>query len=341
MAFVLQKSRYAKRHEAGTGLRPPDERAMAETERVIERLGNNYKGKFSVVDRLDVSGNRVSVVSDCAPIREVVVSLPRDLDWDLKKPLNGQEAINSGNKPDRHIAVLQHERFIDELLRHGICVKLIRPDANCLEGVYTRDIAFGIGGRIIAANMVSEARWPEQDKIIGGIKPPAEAKIEGGNVIVDGNFVFVGVGDRTNMVAVEWLQNLLGTEREVVPMRLKRTTAKKKGVLHLDCCFLPIEQSNGAPGKALINRHDFVDARELALIDRIYGEVKQIDMTEVPMLGLNAPCIGDRIRMVSSHAPKTMETLRVWGYRIIPVNMSEIIKAEGAARCSTMPLVQE
>ncbi|MBS3068027.1 hypothetical protein J4450_04955, partial [Candidatus Micrarchaeota archaeon] len=189
------------------GLRKRDAKAILATRLLLDTLKDHPKVK--IVEVADVSKRQVNCTSEKGKLSSAIVSLPTYLDW--AEPINVAELANMGNKPNRATAVIEHIQFLLTLLSHGVELTLVKPSADTLEGVYTRDIAAVIGHKCILANMVAEPRWPEEKTITGGIIPPSEVKLEGGNVIIDGDVVFIGVGDRTNIEAVVWLQEVVGT----------------------------------------------------------------------------------------------------------------------------------
>ncbi len=323
------------------GLRRLNRKAVQDSAELFVRLKAKYGPRFQIADTVDAGRYAPNVQSERQPISKVVVSLPTYLDWDTSHPINELEKANSQNLPNRSRAVRQHGIFIEKMLEFGIDVIAIPPSPERLEGVYTRDIAFVVGDQFIRANFTPlingkpSPRLAEEDTVTGGIKPPAGVIIEGGNVVVDHDHVFVGWGDRTNQAAVGWLQTLLGSSKQVVGLHLR------PGVLHLDCVFLPIVPANGAPSRALIHEPAFVDPAELAFAESVYGRIQKVHPSEVPLLGLNAPCIDTHTRLVSKHAKRIIAAFREWGLKVVEVDLGEIIKAEGGPRCSTMPLVQE
>ncbi len=322
-----------------SGLRPVDPKAVQEGIALFFSLKAKYSN-FTVVEKLDARLCACNVRSERQPISTVVVSLPTYLDWDTECPINELEKANNKNLPDRHKAVLQHGFFIERMLEMGIEVLALPPSPERLEGVYTRDIAFVVGGQLIQANFTpfindkASPRLAEEHTVFGGLKTPPDVIIEGGNVVVDDEQVFVGIGDRTNEAALGWLQAVLGSSKQVVGLHLK------PGVLHLDCVFLPIIPANGAPSRALIHEPAFIKPAELSFVERLYGRIQKVHPSEVPLLGLNAPCVDTHTRLVSQHAKKVISAFEEWGLKVVTVDMGEIIKAEGGPRCSTMPLVQ-
>lgn len=313
-------------------LRPSGKAAVSLSKSLLQTLKTHPL--VDVIDAVDVKSGRVSCTNETGKLKKAVVSLPTHLDWD--EAINVAEAKNLNNKPDRLLAVSEHAELILTLLAHNVHVVIITPSSDKPEGVYTRDIAVVIGDNCIQANMVAKPRWSEEDSITGGIKPPSEVMIEGGNVLVDSDKVFLGIGDRTNMAAKIWLQELLGTTFEVVPVHLH------PGILHLDCAFSPIAKPNGTAGGALVYAPAFVNHGDLKLFQKIYGRIFEIGAGEYEKLGLNTFALGPKTRIVTPGAPTVVSILEQELHQlVVPVSLDEIVKGEGYARCSIMPLLRE
>src|SRR5699024_5648514 len=105
------------------------------------------------------------------------------------------------------------------------------------EQVFTRDIGFTLGEKLFVAEMASDIREGEEevltnwlDKIDTDYETLDVNKIEGGDVIIDRNVVYVGVSERTSLEAIRKLQAKL-PRQTVIPVKFD---AK---YLHLDCVF--------------------------------------------------------------------------------------------------------
>ena len=313
------------------GLRSVDKEAIRLSQCLLEGLQKRHS-MVAIEDAADV--RKVSCNDEKGKLTKAVVSLPTYLDWGMG--INMAEIENMANKPDRLKAVIEHMKLIGTLLMRNVELIVIKPTQDKLEGVYTRDIGFVVGNKCIHANFVAEPRWAEERSISGGIKPPAEVKIEGGNALIDGNMVFLGIGDRTNIQAAVWLQEVLGTEFEVVPLFLQ------PGVLHLDCAFSPIAKPNGTNGGALVYSEAFVNERDIALLRKVYGRLFAVNKQEYKNLGLNTFALDQHTRIVNPNCPIVCEILAYELHQtIVPVGLDEIVKGEGYARCSVMPLVRE
>ncbi|MBI5222969.1 hypothetical protein HY990_00960 [Candidatus Micrarchaeota archaeon] len=316
---------------AKNGFRPIDKIAVS--------LAHGFMGKggqlehIQLVDSVSAGICGVNAKDERGKVRTVVVSLPAYLDWGT--PINQAEAANMDNRPNRSKAVIEHFGFIMALVSHGIEVQLLPPKENIPEGVYTRDIGFVAGKKLIHCNMGADVRKPEQEQLIGGIIPPREVMIEGGNVVLEGDLLFLGTGDRTNLAAVKWLQEVVGTEFEVINVPLK------PGILHLDCAFGPIAKPNGHPGGALVYESAFADPASVTLLKKVYGKLHGISQTEAKLLGTNGFWINPETVFVNPRCEKVIEILNNLGTEVIHLPMDEVVLGEGYARCSTLPLVRE
>ena len=113
----------------------------------------------------------------------------------------------------------------------------LRPSKDHPEQVFTRDIGFTLGNQLFISEMANPIRQGEE-KVLAhwmneqdvSYKKLSSHPIEGGDVIVDGNRVFVGISDRTSMNAIQALQNEL-PDFEIIPIPFNPK------YLHLDCVF--------------------------------------------------------------------------------------------------------
>lgn len=313
-----------------SGLRPIDIRAVLKTQTLLE--GIEKMPNVEIVEKVDVKKYALGCRNEHGTLKTVVISLPTYLDWDV--PINEKEA--SGIKPDRCKAVEQHAQFINTLVNFGINVVVLKPAKERLEGVYTRDIGMVIGSKFIHGNLVAEPRWPEMETVTGGIVAPKEVQLEGGNVIIEGEHVFVGVGRRGNMEGVEWLQHELGTSYKVKPIALRQE------ILHLDCVFSPVQPQNGRKSGALVYAPAFKSDRDLTFFEKVYGQLHYLKDHEYPALAANIVWLDESTIIANPNCKIAYGVLtKMFGLTAIPIDMSEIVKADGGPRCSTLPLLRE
>ncbi|MFH0345341.1 dimethylarginine dimethylaminohydrolase family protein [Bacillus vallismortis] len=227
----------------------------------------------------------------------------------------------------------QHSRFIEALRSHNIDVILLPVRDGLPEQVFTRDIGFVIGEKAFLSSMTEPIRQGEEAIIkeffhTQGIPYThmLHTSIEGGDVIVDGEIVYVGISQRTDMSAIGQLEEAL-LDYTVVPVHLHEK------YLHLDCVFNIVSES-----EALI----YPQALEPEEVEML---AKRYDLIEVPedeqfTLGTNVLSIGRKTIISLPCNRHVNQQLSNRGYHIIEIDLTEIIKSGGSFRCCTMPLIR-
>src|SRR3954449_8460146 len=84
------------------------------------------------------------------------------------------------------------------------------------EQVFTRDIGFTLGQTIFVAKMATDVRAGEENVLKQWLEDEeisyynlAEERIEGGDIVIDRETIYVGLSNRTDQKAAEQLQRLL------------------------------------------------------------------------------------------------------------------------------------
>ncbi|MBM3229885.1 hypothetical protein FJZ26_05615 [Candidatus Parvarchaeota archaeon] len=316
------------------GHRKKDWRAIEFTSETFAELAKHPK--IEIVKQFDASKYPVNCQSEDGKLLLVVMSPPTHLDW--AAPINQGEGRYNTDKPDRLLATYQFLSLVLANLDHGVKVIIIEPDPDRKEGTFTRDIGFAIKEFFFQARLVKPIRQHEQATVIGGIKPPKGVLIEGGNIMLGDGLIFVGVGDRTNWQAVEWLKFIvdkLAINMEVVPIQLK------DGILHLDCAFCPIEKRNGNGGAAIVSPHAFGSEKDLELIRKMYGNTMEVSEAEFQNLVTNLISLDRQVRIASPDATNVHALLEKLGMHPVLIEYFELIKAEGAWRCTELAVARE
>jgi N-dimethylarginine dimethylaminohydrolase len=340
-------------------LRNPDKKAIARSRQIIQNLRRHPM--VEVVGCLDISRQkRIYVPNENGTLRRVVVSPPPYLDWDSCNPINEKEKLNSepGLMPDRHAATAEWGAFVANLVAQGVKVIIIKPKPHLLEFTYTRDAAFVVDRQIFIGSMHAQVRKPEiKCYVNGGVVPPANQNItiEGGNVVLGKDCVFVGVGDRTTIEGANWLQEQLGTSREVIPLQLK------KGILHLDCVFGPHYPKNphsshlifdpkafekdGKISKKTITGAKYYPSKPLSNIGlpgtlRMHGKLIPLKRGERGMLVPNMVAINPELA-IANYLPDRIKGVIGRFMKVIVLPFGELAKGDGSYRCATMPLLRE
>jgi len=255
--------------------------------------------------------------------------------------MNIRDVINETQKHFKnegiHIekALEQHDKFVSALREQGIEVILLPYHKKYPEQVFTRDIGFTLGETIFVADMASAVRNGEENVLKQWLEDEEISyyniighQIEGGDVIIDRDTIYIGLSDRTNAEAIEHLQNLLKKQFDIIPIDFKSK------YLHLDCVFNIV-----SPELAIIYP-DALKPEHIELFKKRY-EVIEVSQEEQFTLGTNLLSIGYN-KIISLLVNKKVNAeLRKRGFEIIEVDITEIIKSGGSFRCCTLPIHRE
>lgn len=143
------------------------------------------------------------------------------------------------------------------------------------------------------------------------IEPPGT--LDGGDVLVLGRHVHVGLSSRSNADGIAQLRRLLEPHGYAVH------TAFFTGCLHLKSAVTQVGPETLLLNPAWVDREPFREHRALA-----------VDPEEP--FGANALLIGTSVIYPSEH-PRTAERLVVAGIDVRSVEASELAKAEGGVTC--------
>jgi N-dimethylarginine dimethylaminohydrolase len=304
---------------------------------------------------------RISVHNENGRLRKVVVLPPPYLDWDCACPINEKEKANAkkGIMPDRFKATQEWGAFVANLIAQDVKVVILQPKPHLLEATYTRDPAFVVDSKLFIGSMHADVRKPETGLYVnGGISAPQghNITIEGGNVVLGKDCVFVGVGDRTTLEGALWLQNWLGTSRQVIPLKLKQ------GVLHLDCVFGPHDSHNKHPGRLILDKKAFVGNGGFSALDmrniqyqagytlpslkgleeatKRYAKVTNLKHSERNKLVPNMVMVRPNLA-IANFLPDRVKSVLDSFMKVIVLPFGELALGDGSYRCATMPLVRE
>ena len=222
---------------------------------------------------------------------------------------------------------------------HGI--EVIHAQAvQTQEQMFPRDPLIVIGNKIIVSRMKEKSRLKEFDGLHpliddsrSGflITPPHDVFIEGGDVMVHHNTIYVGVGGpRTTRNAIQFLQREFA-DFNVVPLELAPAESDED-VLHLDCCLNFIGKKD-----VLIYPEGFKNPQEVAshLID---SEIIQVWHDEQKNFATNILSIGPKIIVSRPSTPAMNMLLREKGYEVYELEFKHVEMFGGSFRCATHPL---
>ena len=265
------------------------------------------------------------------------------------------EHIKAGTYPLEEDMIKEMEAVANVLKKYD--VKVYRPEViKDYNQIFSRDISFVIEDKIIIANILPnrereidaiEHVWALIDKE-SRIKLPEECHVEGGDVMPWNEYIFIGtytgedypdfITARTNIQAVNAIQELFPHKKVKAFELRKSNTNPKENALHLDCCFQPIGKD-----KAIIHKNGFLVESEYQWLVDYFGKGNVFEITKEEMYNMNSNIfsISEDIIISEQNFTRLNTWLRQNGFTVEEVPYAEIAKQEGLLRCSTMPLIRD
>lgn len=251
--------------------------------------------------------------------------------------------LKQGTYPTEEVLINQVDSLANILLENN--VEVLRPEnIKNQDQIFTRDIGFVIGDKFVLSRMKKDNRKPEQEGISSLLQdihidniltPPENSNIEGGDVLIHGNYIFVGLTSRTNYYGFDFIKRSF-PNKEVIPFQMFVTDNPATNILHLDCAFQPVGDKF-----AIIYENGFIHHPEC--IYDIFGERNLIKITQYEMYHMypNIFSIAPDKVISDPNFERLNSILNQKGIETIFTNYQEVSKLGGLFRCSTMPLIRK
>ena len=218
----------------------------------------------------------------------------------------------------------QHTAYEWALVEAGCTVRRLDSGPDMPDAVFVEDIAVVVAEGAILTRPGAEARRIETPGVVASlmrhglplqdIRSPGT--LDGGDVLVIGRRVFVGLSARTNQAGADQFVGILdavGYTVSIVPVH---------GCLHLKSAVTAV-----APDTVLINR-EWVSAEAFA-------GLSMVDVDPREPHAANALAVGEVVIYPTSF-PRTREKLEHRDLRLRLVDVDELQKAEGAVTCCSL-----
>ena len=245
---------------------------------------------------------------------------------DVSPRFNECEITHIDRSPiDVNVARSQHHSYVQALKELGYAVLELPAEAHLPDSVFVEDTAVVLREVALITRPGADSRKPETESITHALRPYRElvfiespGTVDGGDVLVIGKNIFVGMSTRSNQMAVDQMNNLLG-----------KYGYKAQSVELHDCLHLKTAVTRVDDKTLLINRR-WVDVEN-------FEGYELIDADESEPFAANCLPIGGAIIFPVAF-PKTGAKLEAHGYKLKPVVVDELAKAEGAVTCCSLIL---
>ena len=224
---------------------------------------------------------------------------------------------------DFGLAQQQHRDYQSALSSLGCEVVVVPAPPGLADSVFIEDTALVLDDIAVMLRPGVASRQPEvagvaevlqQYKPLKAIEPPGT--IDGGDLLRVGNRIFAGLSTRSNQSGIQQLRDIVSDFGMTVE------TVETTKCLHLKSAV-----SEVAPGTLLINT-DWIGSSA-------FKDFELIPVDKEETHAANALRIGKNLIYPSSF-PRTMDVLVNRGIDVVPVDLTELQKAEGAVTCCSL-----
>jgi dimethylargininase len=225
---------------------------------------------------------------------------------------------------DTSLARKQHAEYCAALRTAGLELIELPPDEDYPDACFVQDTAVIWGDIAVIARLGAASRQGEEKSVhraLRGLKrtlaiqPPGT--LEGGDVLIIGSRLFVGLSERTNRSGFAQLRDLLELEGSSV-----EAVHVPEG-LHLlsGCTYL---------GHGLL-----LAADAYARLPAFAG-LETIPVPAGKALAANALALNEHVILPAGY-PYTASAIQERGFEVLSVPLSEFAKADGGATCLSLP----
>jgi N-dimethylarginine dimethylaminohydrolase len=265
------------------------------------------------------------------------------------------EHILANTYPLEGDMVAEMEAFNSVFKKYGVTV--LRPEMiENYNQIFTRDIGFVIDDVFVKSNILPD-RERELDAIqyvidqinpLKVVRPSEEVHIEGGDVMLWNDYVFIGtykgsdykdyITARTNWQGVEFIKELFPNKIVKEFDLVKSKIEARDNALHLDCCFQPVGKDKG-----IIYKNGFREEADYMFLINLFGKENLFHITRDEMYNMNSNVfsIDSNVVVSEKNFTRLNNWLRTNGFIVEEIPYAEIAKQEGLLRCSTLPLIRD
>ncbi len=224
---------------------------------------------------------------------------------------------------DVELAARQHDAYEEALRQAGCAVVRIRPEPDLPDSVFVEDTAIVFAELAVITRPGAESRRGETESVrealsayrtLMSIREPGT--LDGGDVLVAGRSVFAGAGGRSNDEGIRQLRAILA------PYGYRVVAVPTTACLHLKSAATLVSDTH-----VLVNP---------AWVDpEVFSPLAPVPIDPGEPAGANALRVGARLLHGAAHA-RTRKRLEALGFPVVPVDLGELAKAEGALTCCSL-----
>ena len=228
-----------------------------------------------------------------------------------------------GRRPNVAKAREQHADYVSRLEASGLDIIRVGVDEDHPDCVFIEDTAVLLGDHALICRPGAEPRRGEVDPVAEELstyfsctRVKTPGTLDGGDVMMINDVVYVGRSERTNQDGIDQLSAVARSQG------MKTIAVDVIGVLHLKSAVLPIGGETVAVTKNMVDE------------SKLEG-LRLIRVAEDEGRAFSALPLSDRL-LVTESAPHTGRRLEELGMDVDPIDVSEILAADGGLTCMSI-----
>lgn len=229
----------------------------------------------------------------------------------------------SREKIDAGLATEQHFEYLRRLDELGCQVQRLPPDPDLPDSVFVEDTAVVLDDLAVITRPGAISRRPETAAIQEALGPYRAlthifepGMLDGGDVLIVGRTIYVGLSTRSNRIGIEQLGHL------VEPHGYEVRAVEFHSCLHLKSAVTRVSE------EAVLVQADWVEPQ-------LFSGVETIHVHPEEPHGGNALWLDGTV-LYPEGFERTRERLETAGLTVQTVDLSELGKAEGGVTCCSL-----
>ncbi len=234
--------------------------------------------------------------------------------------VNGVTTANLG-KPDYHMALQQHRKYIEALQSCGLEVTVMPPDEDYPDSTFVEDCAVLTERCAVIGNLGVDSRKGEESSIEEALRSHYDdirfvrepGILEGGDVLRVGDHFYVGITKRTNAEGAEQLISILGDcgyTASTVPVN--KALHLKTGVGYLGDNYIVLAG-------------EFVD-------NPAFADHNAIVVDDDESYAANCIRVNEYVLLPAGYRKSRKNIIGI-GFSVIEIDLSEFRKIDGGISC--------
>ena len=223
------------------------------------------------------------------------------------------------------LASEQHRAYEQSIQALGHQVISLPPESDFPDSVFVEDTALVLDEFAVMLRPGAESRLGEVPSIARALHPYRQlyylqdpATIDGGDILLVGQHVYIGLSSRSNREAVRQISEILEPRGYMV------IPTEVNGCLHLKSAVTLVAENT------LLLNPGWIDTL-------VFADYSIIEVDPTELHAANALLISEKV-IYPAAFPSTAGRMRRHGLEVITLDVSELMKAEGAVTCCSLLL---